>query len=59
MESDKKGIINMYIRNLDDNSLLEFVEKAYNCGYVDGYNGNDADKEFEELLEDTYKDAIK
>lgn len=59
MESAKKDIINRYIRNLDDNSLLGFIDKFYNCGYVDGYNGNDADKEFNELLEEIYKNAIK
>lgn len=59
MEAGKKDIIYKFVRNLDDNSLLEFMKKVYDYGYTDGYNGNDADKEFNELLEETYKYAIE
>ena len=59
MESGKKDVIYKYIRNLGDDTLLEFINFIYSCGYVDACNGNDEYEEFQDLLERIYKNVTK
>jgi len=52
MTDSKKDNLFRYIRNLTDEDLLKALRTIYDDGYTDGYNGNDGDNEFLELLEE-------
>jgi hypothetical protein len=59
MNNNKNDLVFRYIRNLNDDDLLKQLKQIYEYGYTDGYNGNDMENEFNELLDEIYQKATK